>query len=96
ALCRRFKIDNSSREKHGALLDSELLAEVYLELMGGRQKDFGLVTESDTAVGGIHEYQYGNQSVPHRTFSVPQQEQEAHKKHLEDIEDPIWEKIKAS
>ncbi len=37
ALCRRFNIDNSAREKHGALLDSELLAEVYLELMGGRQ-----------------------------------------------------------
>ncbi len=38
ALCRRFGIDNSGREKHGALLDSELLAEVYLELMGGRQQ----------------------------------------------------------
>jgi DNA polymerase-3 subunit epsilon len=42
ALCRRFGIDNSSREKHGALLDSELLAEVYLELVGGRQPTFGL------------------------------------------------------
>ena len=44
ALCRRFGIDNSRREKHGALLDSEILAEVYLELIGGRQPDFGLVT----------------------------------------------------
>ena len=42
ALCRRFGVDNSSREKHGALLDSEILAEVYLELIGGRQPDFGL------------------------------------------------------
>jgi len=42
ALCRRFGIDNSGREKHGALLDSEILAEVYLELIGGRQPDFGL------------------------------------------------------
>jgi DNA polymerase-3 subunit epsilon len=42
ALCRRFGVDNSSREKHGALLDSELLAEVYLELIGGRQPDFAL------------------------------------------------------
>ena len=42
ALCRRFSVDNSAREKHGALLDSELLAEVYLELIGGRQPDFGL------------------------------------------------------
>lgn len=44
ALCRRFGIDNSAREKHGALLDSEILAEVYLELIGGRQPDFGLST----------------------------------------------------
>ena len=42
ALCRRFGVDNSAREKHGALLDSEILAEVYLELVGGRQPDFGL------------------------------------------------------
>jgi len=42
ALCRRFGIDNSAREKHGALLDSEILAEVYLELTGGKQPNFGL------------------------------------------------------
>ncbi|MGY9046252.1 DNA polymerase III subunit epsilon [Puniceibacterium antarcticum] len=42
ALCRRFNIDNSSRTLHGALLDSEILAEVYLELVGGKQPDFGL------------------------------------------------------
>ncbi len=42
ALCRRFSVDNSMREKHGALLDSEILAEVYLELIGGRQPDFAL------------------------------------------------------
>jgi len=45
ALCRRFGVDNSGREKHGALLDSEILAEVYLELVGGRQPDFGLSPE---------------------------------------------------
>ena len=44
ALCRRFGVDNSSRTLHGALLDSEILAEVYLELIGGRQPDFGLAT----------------------------------------------------
>ncbi|WP_136636090.1 DNA polymerase III subunit epsilon [Pseudooceanicola onchidii] len=46
ALCRRFGIDNSSRTLHGALLDSEILAEVYLELIGGKQPDFGLSTTS--------------------------------------------------
>lgn len=49
ALCRRFGVDNSVREKHGALLDSELLAEVYLELVGGRQP--GLVLTSVGAGG---------------------------------------------
>jgi DNA polymerase III subunit epsilon len=49
ALCRRFNIDNSMREKHGALLDSEILAEVYLELVGGRQPDFGLATEAQNS-----------------------------------------------
>ena len=42
ALCRRYGIDNSKRTKHGALLDAELLAEVYLEMMGGRQTNLGL------------------------------------------------------
>lgn len=44
ALCRRFGVDNGARDKHGALLDSELLAEVYLELIGGRQPGFGLAS----------------------------------------------------
>lgn len=54
ALCRRFGIDNTAREKHGALLDSEILAEVYLELIGGRQPDFGLSVQSSGGdqVGG--------------------------------------------
>jgi DNA polymerase-3 subunit epsilon len=49
ALCRRFGIDNSARTKHGALLDSEILAEVYLELVGGRQPD--LVLQGAPAAG---------------------------------------------
>ena len=54
ALCRRFGIDNSAREKHGALLDSELLAEVYLELMGGRQPDLSLtVVAAGPATGAL-------------------------------------------
>ena len=48
ALCRRFGIDNSSRTLHGALLDSEILAEVYLELIGGRQPDLVLQSGRDT------------------------------------------------
>lgn len=55
ALCRRFGIDNSNRTLHGALLDSEILAEAYLELIGGRQPDFGLSGQSsagNAASGG--------------------------------------------
>jgi len=51
ALCRRFGVDNSAREKHGALLDSELLAEVYLELIGGRQPDLSLAVTVTTTAG---------------------------------------------
>ncbi|ASY64795.1 DNA polymerase III epsilon subunit [Sinorhizobium sojae CCBAU 05684] len=50
ALCRRYGIDNSHRTRHGALLDSELLAEVYIEMIGGRQAALGLVTSQ---VGGV-------------------------------------------
>lgn len=46
ALCRRYGIDNSKRDKHGALLDSELLADVYMELIGGRQTVLGLTSET--------------------------------------------------
>ena len=52
ALCRRFGVDNSGRELHGALLDCELLAEVYLELRGGRQPDFGLGAGPNAANAG--------------------------------------------
>ncbi|SMX32314.1 DNA polymerase III subunit epsilon [Maliponia aquimaris] len=51
ALCRRFSIDNTSRTLHGALLDSEILAEVYLELIGGKQPDFGLTSTASTTGG---------------------------------------------
>jgi DNA polymerase-3 subunit epsilon len=51
ALCRRFGINSFERDLHGALLDSEILAEVYLELIGGRQPDFGLATESSSKAG---------------------------------------------
>jgi DNA polymerase-3 subunit epsilon len=55
ALCRRFGIDNSMREKHGALLDSEILAEVYLELIGGRQPDLVLGARPDAPTQGATE-----------------------------------------
>lgn len=52
ALCKRYGIDNSHRLKHGALLDSELLAEVYIELIGGKQTALGFGGASDSRRGG--------------------------------------------
>lgn len=56
ALCRRYGIDNSRRSKHGALLDSELLAEVYIEMIGGRQAAFGLVETGQVTTVVEEEY----------------------------------------
>lgn len=52
ALCKHYGIDNSRRTLHGALLDSEILAEVYLELIGGKQVSLALVAEVETAAAG--------------------------------------------
>lgn len=53
ALCNRYGIDRSRRVKHGALLDAELLAEVYLELTGGRQAGFDLAVTAESSGGGV-------------------------------------------
>jgi DNA polymerase-3 subunit epsilon len=57
ALCRRFNINNTARTLHGALLDSEILAEVYLELVGGRQPDLTLASRQDTALQSVSKSQ---------------------------------------
>ena len=53
ALCSRYGIDNSRRTKHGALLDSEILAEVYIELIGGKQASLGLGVEAAAGRSGL-------------------------------------------
>lgn len=89
ALCRRFKIDNSSRTFHGALLDSELLAEVYLELLGGRQHGLGLNKE---AAAGSAQLNAGikRQDRPHRSFPPTAAEIAAHEAFLEKVKDNLW------
>lgn len=95
ALCRRFGIDNSMREKHGALLDSEILAEVYLELIGGRQPGLVLGSASPMARPGEAE---GSQWRP-RPRPVPldpritAEEAAAHDRMLAALGDAaIWKK----
>ena len=84
ALCRRFGVDNSGRELHGALLDSQLLAEVYLELIGGRQPDLILVQATRTAgaANPAPDRQAGREPAPRRPAPLPprltEAEAEAH------------------
>jgi len=90
ALCRRFKIDNSSRTFHGALLDSELLAEVYLELLGGRQHGLGLAGESASSGSAQLNAGIKRQDRPHRSFPPGADEIAAHEAFLEKIKDNLW------
>jgi DNA polymerase-3 subunit epsilon len=92
ALCRRFGIDNSAREKHGALLDSEILAEVYLELIGGRQPDFGLTASAgpSTGTGGQTDWRPGPRQAP-LAPRMTEEEAAAHAAFVEGLGDgAIW------
>ena len=89
ALCERFSIDNTKSTKHGALLDSELLAEVYLELSGGRQRDLGLAPEM--AATGLSSLMAVKRPVrPARPHAASESELAAHAEFLKKVTDPIW------
>lgn len=91
ALCKRFGIDNSSRELHGALLDARLLADVYLELKGGRQTGFGLDAGEDEAAGGADVVQLETrQKREPRVFRPSAEELERHQAFVESLGDAIW------
>ncbi|WP_395006032.1 DNA polymerase III subunit epsilon [Cypionkella sp.] len=96
ALCRRFGVNNSAREKHGALLDSEILAEVYLELVGGRQPDFGLNPAAQSNTSGTNQSDADWRPRPRTTPLAPrlsQAEAEAHAAFVEKMgEAAIWKK----
>jgi DNA polymerase III subunit epsilon len=91
-LCARYKIDNSRRTKHGALLDAELLAEVYIELTGARQALLGLssVSVSVAAMGQQAVLRQRPAPLPERTTEA---EREAHRAFVATLgESPIWQK----
>ena len=92
ALCRRFGVDNSAREKHGALLDSEILAEVYLELIGGRQPDFGLSAEAQAAPGADEAQEWRPRPRPHPLPArVTEEERAAHAAFVAGLgDDAVW------
>jgi DNA polymerase-3 subunit epsilon len=88
ALCRRFEIDLSVREKHGALLDAELLAEVYLELRGGRQPD--LAFAGAPAGRGSGAVRIARPIRPPRPHTPSEAERSAHGELLAALTAPIW------
>ncbi|MGE0254764.1 MAG: DNA polymerase III subunit epsilon [Alphaproteobacteria bacterium] len=89
ALCRRFEIDLSEREQHGALVDAKLLAAVYLELLGGRQP--GLELAAETAAPGAAAF-VERQARAARAHAPSAAELAAHATLVDALDDPIWRK----
>jgi DNA polymerase-3 subunit epsilon len=87
ALCRRFQIDTSARGKHGALLDAQLLAKVYLELVGGREPGLALAAAETVAMQA--EVQERNIRAP-RPHAATAEEQAAHETFIATIKNAIW------
>lgn len=85
ALCQRFQIDNSDRTLHGALKDAHLLAEVYLQLIGGRQQDLGLATANRQ-----RDETGPSSRRPPRPHEPTAEEELAHAQFLEKLETPMW------
>lgn len=96
ALCRRFGIDNSERTLHGALLDSEILAEVYLELIGGRQPDFALGSGFGSGAseqGSEEAWRPGPRQKP-LAPRISEEERAAHAAFVETLgDDALWKKL---
>lgn len=87
ALCRRFGVDLSARTTHNALLDCKLLADVYVELMGGRQHGLGLVAYGTHGPAVMYEAPASRRVVR----VVPTQaELAAHRAFLEELKEPVW------
>jgi len=91
ALCMRFGIDRSHRVKHGALLDAQLLAQVYVELTGGRQIGLGLVADTDRlrvdAAAGVVKVREPRIARPH--FAAAE-ELERHRAFIAQLINPLW------
>ena len=90
ALCRRFNIDNSSRTKHGALLDAELLAEVYLELLGGAEPSMELSSNIQKKVEK-EDIKIERNYKSSRNFVITDEENKNHEEFLsQKLKDAIW------
>jgi len=94
ALCMRFGIDRSHRVKHGALLDAQLLAQVYVELTGGRQIGLGLVADAGTVA--VHQSARPvtiREPRPARPHAALAEELERHRAFIARLVNPLWERL---
>jgi DNA polymerase-3 subunit epsilon len=91
ALCKRFGVDLSTRKLHGALLDSLLLAEVYLELLGGRQPDLAIATVAATATEEEAVMKTREYRAP-RAHAAPADELAAHEEFIAKLSNPLWKR----
>lgn len=89
ALCVRYGIDLSARELHGALLDAQLLAQVFIELTGGRQIALGLSVE-EAARAGSDLIVAKNNVRPARVFTPSEEELARHRAFMKGFEEPLW------
>ncbi len=91
ALCTRYGIDRSHRTKHGALLDAELLAQVYVELTGGRQIGLELAAENgETLVASVVTVTREHSFRPPRPHAASEEELAAHAAFLKTVKEPVW------
>ncbi|KAA0597624.1 DNA polymerase-3 subunit epsilon [Azospirillum lipoferum] len=90
ALCKRFGVDNSNRTLHGALLDAQLLAEVYLELLGGRQTGLSFAGGPAAKSGATGPVRIDRPFREARVFAVSDEEAAAHAEMLKKIKNPLW------
>lgn len=92
ALCKRYDIDNTHRELHGALLDSEILADVYLRMTGGQTSlTLGRQSTNTVQTGALEVRRVSDKRQPLRIIQATAEEVEAHQKKLETLNEPIWE-----
>ena len=89
-LCRRFKVDLSERDLHGALLDSRLLAEVYLELKGGKQFSMNLA-KNNQEINKTHNNKTSNQKNIIK-FTALKEDVDLHKTMVSEIKQAVWKK----
>lgn len=90
ALCRRFGIDLSERTKHGALIDTRLLAKVYLELMGGLQPGFSLAADSRVTAAAAAAVIANREHRPPRPHAATPEELAAHAAMIAALKEPVW------